>query len=185
MLECLVIAVKRLLWSWICLISSTGLLTVRCDIASDRIKRATLQKSTWAPILNKTLPRHQLGVRLALRKLGQLPKSPLIPVRPQTLHPQLQLQQQLLILSSTSSILSSTTSPIIGSLQFMRAIRHHYLASFTLELYLCLRLDSFMSVKFEFYDLDGFNSEDAQVSPQMLRRGRWRRLIWLLYIRVL
>ena len=67
---CLVIAVRRLLlynlddvdtWSLL-----TGPLTVRCDAASGRIKHATLQASTWVPILNKTLPQHQLRVQLAL-----------------------------------------------------------------------------------------------------------------------
>ena len=139
---CLVIAVRRLLlynlddvdtWSLL-----TGPLTVRCDAASGLIKRATLQASTRVPILNRTLPRHQLRVQLASRNLGKLPSSTLIPVRLQTLHPQLQLHRQLLILHSTSSRLSCTTSRITGSLQFMRVICQHYLPPFILELYLCL-----------------------------------------------
>ena len=68
-------------WSWRCgdLISFTSpltglpLLAVRHEVhqsaMSKPIKRATLQILTWVPILNKTIPRHQLRVRLAFRKL--------------------------------------------------------------------------------------------------------------------
>ena len=59
------------------------------------------------------------GSTTSPQEARQLPKSPLIHVRLQTLHPQLQLHQQLLILRSISFILSSTTSCITGSLQFM------------------------------------------------------------------
>ena len=48
---------------------------------------------------NKTLPRHQQRVWLALRKLFHLPKNPLMPIHPQPLH-QLWLELQLLILRS-------------------------------------------------------------------------------------
>jgi len=48
---------------------------------------------------SKMLPRHQLRVRLALRKLRHLLKSQLIPVHLQLLRPRLRLElhQQLLI----------------------------------------------------------------------------------------
>ena len=123
-------------WWWGSLISYS--LTAGCDAVSGRIKRATLQTSTLVPILSKTLPRHQLRVLLALRKLGKLLKSPLIPVRLHTFHPRLQLHWKLLILSSISSILSSTTSCITCSLQCMRVISHHHRTLLTSKLYLCL-----------------------------------------------
>ena len=47
--------------------------------------RATLQTSTWVPILNKTLPRNHLRVWQALRNLCHLLQSPLTPVRLQPL----------------------------------------------------------------------------------------------------
>jgi len=50
----------------------------------------------------------------------------------------------------------------------MRVICHHYLTSFTLELYLCLRLDSFMSVKFEFHDLDGLRWTQTSLRRQQV-----------------
>ena len=106
-LLCLVIAVR---WVAIYLISSTSLLTcllltVRREVHKSVVsKRATLRTSKMVSTLNKTLPQHQQRLWLVIRKLWHLPKSSLIPIHLQPLHPQLQLQLwlrfQLLILRS-------------------------------------------------------------------------------------
>jgi len=92
--NCCEVTASSLYWSWWqgCLISYS--LTVECDAVSGRIKCATLQTSTWAPILSKTLPQLWLWILPALRKLRKLLKSPLIPICLQTSYPQLVMTWQ-------------------------------------------------------------------------------------------